>query len=228
MSLMTLMTLMLKLIVALLLLANATFFVWSQGFLRAWDFAPKQQTEPERVAQQINPDAIRLLKPDEARRLDVAATVVAKPLECLQAGVFDDIQATVLRKSLEASLPVGSWVLEPMREAPRWIVYMGKYPNADALAKKRSELAALNLKLEALTNPSLELGFSLGSFETQTAATNALNTLTKRGVRTARVVQERAELRGTNLKLNAVDDALRGRLDEMKAALAGKALRACK
>ena len=222
------MTLMLKLIVALLLLANAAFFVWSQGFLRAWDFAPKQQTEPERVAQQINPDAIRLLKPDEARRLDVAAAVVAKPLECLQAGGFDDIQATVLRKSLEASLPVGSWVLEPMREAPRWIVYMGKYPNADALAKKRSELAALNLKLEALTNPSFELGFSLGSFETQTAATNALNTLTKRGVRTARVVQERAELRGTNLKLNAVDDALRGRLDEMKAALAGKALRACK
>ncbi len=222
------MTLMLKLIVALLLLANAAFFVWSQGFLRAWDFAPKQQTEPERIAQQINPDAIRLLKPDEARRLDVAATVVAKPLECLQAGAFDDIQATVLRKSLEASLPVGSWVLEPMREAPRWIVYMGKYPNADALAKKRNELAALNLKLEALTNPSLELGFSLGSFETQTAATNALNTLTKRGVRTARVVQERAELRGTNLKLSAVDDALSGRLDEMKAALAGKALRACK
>lgn len=219
---------MLKLIVALLLLANATFFVWSQGFLRAWDFAPKQQTEPERMAQQINPEAIRLLKPDEARRLDVVAAVVPKPLECLQAGVFDDIQATVLRKALESSLPVGSWVLEPLLEPARWIVYMGKYPNADALAKKRSELAALNLKTEALANPSLELGFSLGGFETQTAATNALNALTKRGVRTARVVQERAQVRGTTLKLSAVDDPLRARLDEVKTALGGKALRVCK
>lgn len=219
---------MLKLIVALLLLANATFFVWSQGFLRAWDFAPKLQTEPERVTQQINPDAIRILKPDEARRLDVAATAAPKPLECLQAGVFDDIQATVLRKALESSLPVGSWVLEPLLEPPRWIVYMGKYPNAEALTKKRSELAALNLKTETLSNPSLEPGFSLGGFETQTAATNALNTLTKRGVRTARVVQERALVRGTTLKLNAVDDSLRARLDEVKTALGGKALRACK
>ena len=68
----------------------------------------------------------------------------------------------------------------------------------------------------------------MGAFETQTAATNALNALTKRGVRTARVVQERSQVRGTTLKLNAVDDPLRARLDEMKTALSGKALRACK
>ena len=52
--------------------------------------------------------------------------------------------------------------------------------------------------------------------------------LGKYGIRTARVVQERAEVRGQVLKLAALDDSLRARLDELKAGLGGKSLRACR
>ncbi len=219
---------MLRFLVLLLLLANGTFYAWSHGLLRGYGFAPATQTEPQRVAQQILPDAIRLIRPEEARRAETAPQVAAKPVECLQAGVFNESQAVRLRSALEATFPTGTWLLDPAVEPARWIVYMGKYPNAEALAKKRAELASLNLRFEALTNPSLEIGLSLGGFETQAAANSALTALSQRGVRTARVVQERTEFRGVSLKIPAVDDSIRSSLVELKPALAGKPLRVCK
>ena len=116
---------------------------------------------------------------------------------------------------------MGAWALEPVVEPARWIIYMGKYPNADALAKKRAELASLNLQFEPLTNRALEIGLSLGGFEAQGAADAALAALSRRGVRTARVVQERAELRGAMLKIAAVDDAIKARFEELMPSLAG-------
>ena len=50
----------------------------------------------------------------------------------------------------------------------------------------------------------------------------------KRGVRTARVAQERPEVRGQSLKLPLVDEALRPRLEELKPLLNGKPLRSCR
>ena len=231
---------MLRLLVLALLLANGAYFAWSQGLLRGYGFAPAAQSEPLRMAQQLRPEGVRILTPDEARRLDAAPpaappvippavpTASANPPECLQAGLFNDAQTAVLRTQLQSAFPANSWRLDPVVEPARWIVYMGKYPTADALAKKRAELASLNLKFEALTNPALEIGLSLGGFQTQAAANTALANLSRRGVRTARVVQERAEVRGALLKIPAADDAVKARLEESKTALVGKPLRTCK
>ena len=76
-------------------------------------------------------------------------------------------------------------------------------------------------------NPTLERGLSLGGFETQAAATAALNDVSRRGVRTARVVQEQAGLRGVMLRLPAADSTVRSRLDELSPVLAGKAFNPC-
>ena len=234
---------MLRLIVLLLILANGIYFVWSQGFLRTWDFAPAQQTEPQRLAQQLRPENLRILKAGEARGAEPGApapatpapaqvsaevAVAASPSECYQAGLFDEPQTSALRRTLEATLPAGSWLLESAVEPARWIVYMGKYPNAEALAKKRQELVSLNLKFEPINSASLEPGLSLGGFDTQAGANTALANLARRGVRTAQVVRERSEVRGSLLRLAAVDAALKPKLDEIRPALAGKLLRLCK
>lgn len=224
---------MLRLLVLALVLANGGYFAWSHGLMRGLGFAPSDPSEPQRLAQQLRPESLRVLKPEEARRLD-AAPPTPPPLlpvnlpECLQAGLFDAPQAEALRGKLLSSLPVGAWLLEPVSEPARWIVYMGKYPSAQALVKKRSELASLNLKFEPLVNPSLEYGVSLGLHQTQAAANTQLANLSRRGVRTARVVQERAEVRGAVLKIPAADDAVKARLEEIKTALAGKPLRVCR
>lgn len=219
---------MLRVFVLLLLLVNGGYLAWSQGLLRDWGFAPSVQSEPQRLQQQIQPEAVRLLGAEEARRLVAPASVQPpRPAACLQAGLFDDRQSAALAQMLEKSLPAGSWTLEGAVEPARWIVYMGKYSNADTLAKKKLELKQRGVMFEALGSAALEPGISLGGFSTLADANEALNGLTRRGVRTARVVQERAEMRGQVLKLPAVDDALRARLDALKAQLADKVLRNC-
>ncbi len=218
---------MLRLLVLLLVLLNASYYAWSQGMLRAYGWAPAEQREPQRLQQQIRPEAIGILSTEEARRLEQAAQTQPRPPECLQAGLFDDSQTETLRKALEATLPAGAWTLETTVEPARWIVYMGKFNTPAALEKKRAELLKLKLKLQALDNAELEPGLSLGRFATEAQAQVELKELQRRGVRTARVLQEKAELRQSTLRIPAADEALKPRLEELKPALADKTLRSC-
>lgn len=219
---------MLRLSVLLLLLANAAYFAWSQGLLSALGVAPASQSEPHRMQQQIRPESIRVLRGDEARQAETSTTTAgAKATECLLAGLFSDAEAGTLKQAVER-WPAGSWGLEPAVEPARWIVYMGKYPDAPNVERKKSELRMLGVHFEPLGNESLEPGLSLGGYTSESAARQHLEVLAQKGVRTARVVQERGELRGQAIKFPAVDDTLRVRLEELRPALNGKALRACR
>ena len=219
---------MLRLLVLLLLLVNGGYFAWSHDLLRPYGFAPAPQTEAFRLAQQIRPELVRILSADEARRVEVAAQTTNKVAECLQAGPFDETQAAAVRQAAQSVLPAGTWLLDVVVEPARWIVYMGKYPDTQTLVKKRAELASLNLRFEPLTNPALEFGLSLGGFNTEARANVELAGLNQRGVHTARVVLERPEVRGVVFKIPTLDDALKPRLDDLKAVLGGQPLRACR
>jgi hypothetical protein len=225
---------MLRLLALALVLANAGYLAWSQGWLASYGLGPAVQAEPHRLDQQLRPDAMRLLTVAEARQLEgsnpVAPTSTAAlpASECLQAGLFTDEQAAPLRTRLQAGLPPGSWSLEPGTEGGRWMVYMGKYTNPETLAVKRSELRRIGVPFEQLTSAAFGPGLSLGRFESQPNADAELVNLAQRGVRSARVVLERPELRGLQLVVPAADASLRSLLDGMKPQLAGKALVACR
>jgi hypothetical protein len=218
---------MLRLIVLLLLLANGGFYAWSQGLLLPWGVGPSQQAEPQRLEQQIRPDSVRVLRPDELRRVEMAAAQAPRPPECLQTAALEEAQIGPLRTALE-SWPAGSWSIDAAVEPARWIIYMGKYGGVEQVARKRAELRQLGVSFEALANPDLEPGLSLGSFPSEAAADTQLAVLAERGVRTARVLQERPEQRGQRLQLAAVDDTLRPRLDELKTVLSTRPLRPCR
>ena len=239
---------MLRFLVLVLLLANAGYYAWSQGLLQAWGLAPAQQAEPQRLQQQIQPEALRIVgakapppvgapasgteaaespaaaEPASAASVPVAAAPSAG--ECLQAGVFDEEQADALRRAA-AALPQGSWSLQRTTIAGRWMVYMGRFADGDALAKKRAELREIGVPFDRPNNASLEPGLSLGRFSTEDAAQRGLSNLAAKGVRTARVVQERPDAPGFMLRLPTVDDALRAQVEALRPALAGKTLRPC-
>jgi NAD(P)H-dependent flavin oxidoreductase YrpB (nitropropane dioxygenase family) len=59
-------------------------------------------------------------------------------------------------------------------------------------------------------------------------ATRELVDLNRRGVRTAKVLQEKPPVKGQVLRLPLVDDALRGQLDGVRTALGNAVLRTCK
>lgn len=217
---------MLRLIVLILLLANAAYLAWSQNLLAPWGIAPAQQSEPQRMGQQIRPQILRVLPPEEARRTELTPTAL-RAADCLQAGPLDEAQSASLKEALEP-WPAGSWSLESAVEPARWIIYMGKYSSVDNASIKKAELRQMGISVDTLADPALEPGLSLGGYASEAEANRQLDALAQRGVRTAKVVQERLEVRGQMLKLPAMDDALRARLDELKAGLGGKSLRTCR
>ena len=228
---------MLRLLVLTLILVNTGYYAYSHGLLAAYGVAPASQTEPQRMAQQIKPEALRILSPQQVTELETAtppaaqttanSSALASATECLQVGVFNDVQTALLRERLASVLPPGGWVLESALLPARWLVYMGKYNSTDTVAKKKAELGVIGVSFEALDNATLEPGLSLGSFKTQPEAQAELDRIAKKGVKTAKVILERSELRGQRLKLPAVDSLLRSQLEAIKPQLAGKPLLAC-
>lgn len=237
---------MLRLLVLLLLVANAGYFAWTRGLLAQYGYAPAIQSEPQRLTQQIRPEAVRILSPaptggasapaavapaaaaSSATAEGTATVAAAAPAtHCLQAGLFSEEQTGSLRTLLESSLPAGQWVFENGVEPARWMVYMGKYSSAEAVTKKKGELRQLRVSFEALNNPALEPGLSLGSFATQEEATTELARIATRGVKTAKVIQSSPEVRGQRLKLASVDINLSTQLETIKPKLLGKTLQLC-
>ena len=247
----------LRALVLALLLANALYFAWSHNLLGGWGPLPvtephrlEQQVHPEllqlsprRDPAPALPGAAPAGAPSSAPGAalspavdagglrtvaDTAAAATNGPVECLVAGVFDEAQAGALRQALAARLPAAAWGMEPVVTAPaRWVVYMGRYPNSEAVERKKAELRALKVAFDTPSNPALLPGLALGRFDSEAAATQELASLTRRGVRTAHVAVERPEQHGMQVRWPAVDESLRARLDEMKPALAGKPLKPC-
>jgi len=230
---------MLRLAVIALLLANAGYYAYTQGWLRSAGLVTPEQAEPQRLQQQIRPETLKVLRaqgatnnptpppaPAAAPAADTTAAAPADAGECLQAGIFDEKQATALR-TVAASLPQGSWTLEPTPITGRWMIYMGRFDDQDTLDKKRAELRARKVDFDR-AGGTLELGLSLGRFSTEEAAQRGLTALNAQGVRTARVIQERQAATGFILKLPAVTDAQRQRwLATLRPAMAGKTLGSC-
>ena len=237
---------MLRLAVIALLLANAGYYAYTQGWLRSAGLVTPEQAEPQRLQQQIRPETLKVLRaqgatnnptpppaPAAAPAADTAASTPAPTAaapadagECLQAGIFDEKQATALRTAA-ATLPPGSWSLEPTPITGRWMIYMGRFDDQDTLDKKRAELRARKVDFDR-AGGTLELGLSLGRFSTEEAAQRGLTALNAQGVRTARVIQERQAATGFILKLPAVTDAQRQRwLATLRPAMAGKTLGSC-
>lgn len=244
---------MLRAAVLVLLLANAGYYAWAHGLLRSWGLAPAEQTEPRRLEQQIQPENLRIGGPAANTPAPVASTAApaasaaaaasapapdpagngsptptaAAGSTCLQAGPFDARQADALRAAAaSAGLPDAAWRLEAVSATARWMVYMGRFADEDALDKKRAELRARKVAYDR-PGAALEPGLSLGRFSTEEAAERALAALGTQGVRTARVVQERGDASGYLLRLPQATDPLRPPLDALRPALAGKPLRAC-
>ena len=240
-------------LVVLLLAANLVWAAWSAGWLRELGLGPAAQGEPERLQRQVQPDAVRVQpvaatqdKPTERARAEAPARPAARAASaapeaapapeasatpggegaCLQAGLFDQPQIEAVRRAA-AELPTGSWRIEPVAQNGRWMVYVGKLADADAVRTKRSELRELGVDTDR-PGAALEPGLSLGRFSSEDAAQRALTDLGRKGVRTARVVQERRDTPAYLLRLPNADAALRQQASRsLRGALGGKDLRAC-
>lgn len=86
---------MLRLLVLLLVLGNAGYFAWTRGLLAPYGFAPAVQTEPQRLTQQIRPEALRILSPLEARQFEISPTGATVSLPAGVSSAFVASTSTV-------------------------------------------------------------------------------------------------------------------------------------
>lgn len=214
---------MLRLLVAALLVANLVFYAWTQGWLD--DVAGVRAAgdrEPERMARQVKPELIRVLPPQSA-----ASTSASAKLQCLEAGPFaaDEIGGA------DAALPTelrSSVATVKLDKPGQWIVYMGKYPNRDALLKKGEELKRRNVKFDEVRSPpSLDGGLSLGRYDDRASAERALAQFGQQGIQTARVVEVAPAGATFVLRAASADGALAARLSGLKADALGKGFAEC-
>ncbi len=141
-----------------------------------------------------------------------AAVASANPGQCLEAGPFDIAATQAAERTLrDAGLPDGSWVARSSGGA--FVVYMGRYPDAETLQRKLDELKRLKIDAQALDSPAAyQPGINLGRYDRQSQADGALASLAQRGVRTALVITVRAPPRQTMLRVAAADAAVRAQL----------------
>jgi len=217
---------MLRLLVLLLLFFNIGYFTWGEGWLRAYGWGPTQQREPQRLAQQVHPEAIAVLSAGESTLAPKAQGAASAPAKqtCLLSGPLDETQAQALQPVLKSTLASDAWSLDEEVTPARWIVYMGRFTDRAELERKRGQLNDLKIKFEPVDVAELSPGLLLGSFSTQAASESALQALGKRGVRSAKTKQVRAATGSYRLRLPSLDTAA---LQAIKDALPGVALQPC-
>lgn len=160
----------------LLVLANLLFFAWAQGYFGASD----DDHEPQRLAQQLHPEKLRLVKdaqPPAAHKEEPACRVISG---------LKLAEAEVLKAGVDAI--GGEAKILPLAEATLYLVVIGDLASKAAADKKAIELTRLGV--EGHSAVALEGGrheIVLGSFETEAAARGFFQGLTKRGIKSARV-----------------------------------------
>lgn len=92
-----------------LVAANLLVLAWTQGWLAPWLAAPgATQREPERLAQQVNPERVRVLPPAAAGSAVAAARSAARL--CLEVGPVPEPQLGAAEAALvQAGVAPGSW-----------------------------------------------------------------------------------------------------------------------
>ena len=234
-----------KWLLGLLLLANGVYFLGAQGHLTALGWPAATSAEPERLTQQVRPDTLRLLSPEEAEKI-IHPPPPPVLNECWVLGPFDEKTSATVKKNLAAILSPAQFQIEASPATAgggaeksttelHWLVYMGRYADAELLNKKKGELRARKVAFEPINQGPFAPGLALGRYATQAEAQKALGELPSRGVHTAKVVEDKGgkEAQPTQptasfqAKVPVVDPVTKASLEGAKPVWTGHSWQAC-
>ena len=179
------------------------------------------------MAQQINPESIRLLSAPQvaaARKIELPKTV-----SCIEWGAFS--QGDVARAQ-EGVLPLspGVRVSESMQEETSgWWVFMPPQANRQGAVQKVEELKRLGVDEYFIVqdDPKFRFAVSLGIFRSEDAAQKKLEQLQGRGVRTARVGPRATPVGRVSLQLRDLQEGARPKLVELIKEFPGTTIKDC-
>lgn len=195
--------------------AFAAYAYWSSTFGRP---------EAAALAQQIEPEKIKLLTHEEAANLGAGSK---RMLACLEWGAFGPTEVAKAAEALD-TLAAGAQKRERRsEESARWWVMIPPLANRNAAINRVNELKKQGIEeMFVIDDDAYRNAVSLGLFRNEEGARARLDALEKRGVKDARVVARDAAMR-VYLQLREVPDTVRGRLADLKAAFPAAEVRDC-
>ncbi len=207
----------------LLLLANVAFAAYAY-----WSLTQSGSDRTNSLAQQIDPDKIRIVSAEEAARIAASRRAPAGPA-CVEWGAFASIEVSKAAEAVEALVPGLRTRERRTEEAARWWVVvppLGSRAAANARVAEIRKLGVEDLYLIDDDAGGLRNGISLGLFRSEEGAKARADALEKRGVKGTKVVAREATSR-VWLQVRDPPEGFRTRMAELKTAWPGAELRDC-
>jgi hypothetical protein len=229
-----------------LVVANLLVLAWSLDVLPG--VSRHREREPERLRQQVHPEAVQLITPTAAsaalqaaaaQRSNVTAAAPgaaaasaaadASATVCLEAGPFATGEVAAAERGLrELKWPSLEWTPQRSERGGSYIVYQGRFADDTAMARRRDDYRRQQITAEEVRNsPDLQPGLQFGRYDTRAAADAALAQLGQQGVKAARVVTINIPVMVTLLRVERADGALAARLTQLNLPPAGSGFRPC-
>jgi hypothetical protein len=201
-------------ILLLLLLANLTLFAYTQ-------LDRASSGEAARLAQQVQPDKIRLLTPQQVAALG-PAKVAALADVCLEWGPFNDPDKTRALGDLEP-LGLGRLLTQKRIETnPAYWVFLPRTANRSVVDRRVAELKAAGVDDVAVVDTAAQrYTISLGVFRTEEAANARLADLVGKGVTDAQVGPRAQPLVQTSLVIRDPEAEVVARVRALQPAYPG-------
>jgi hypothetical protein len=206
-------------IVLVLALANALFFGWSRGWLDGvTGTSADGGREPQRIAQQLNPQRVQLLGSD--------AQAALQKTGCLALGPYADAESLRLAQTGLVKAGVPANMIAPVQQTTPgvWAVATIKLSTPDFRARKEETYHKMHIPFELLKGrPEEDPTLILSRHDSEKAAQAALAQLDARGLKGLRVLPLQAAGSRTELVIDKADGLLQAKLRTLRdAALAAK------
>ncbi|MBE0625295.1 MAG: SPOR domain-containing protein [Burkholderiales bacterium] len=208
----------------ILMLANATFFAY------AW-FGPGARAggDAQIIGQQLNPEKIRLLRPEQLSGLARKPEPAKPAAVCLEWGAFSDTDLARAEQALEP-LALGAKLSQRRQDdvAGFW-VYIAPLASRQAAAQKAGELKRLGVDdyFVVPDDPKWRNAISLGIFKTEEAANTRLGALRAQGVKSAAIGARETPAGRTYFQVRDASSVVAAKLNQLKLAYAGTEVRDC-
>jgi hypothetical protein len=202
-----------RIVVALLLLANLTLFVYT--------LLPSSGGEGMRLQQQVSPEKIKLLTPQEVAALG-PAKVAALADVCVEFGPLSDAERARVLGELEP-LALGRLLSQRRVDVDNtFTVSLAPFPSRNSAETRAGELRTLGIKdLTVVDAGRGQFAVSFGTFRTEPAAQAQAETLTKQGVKLVRVQARQQAVAQTLLVVRDPQQPVVARLRELQGQYAG-------
>jgi hypothetical protein len=202
----------------LLLLANATLFLYTR-------LDDASDSEGARLAEQVQPNKIRLLSPQQVAILGPAKMAALADV-CLEWGPFNDGERARALAELE---PAGLGRLltqKRVENSTAYWVFLPRATNRGAAEKRVADLKAAGIKdLFIVDSGPQRLAISLGVFRTEEAATAYVGDLAKLGIAEARAGPRQQVIVQTLLVIRDPEAAVVARVRALQASYPGSEIK---